>query len=274
MSSGAQVIWPRQPAVLPNYAYGGFTPSSLGALVRARLTVDDHGTANMTDDGAGLISQWKSTDGSALTITATTTLRPTYSATAHTPPNGVAVPGISFNGANAFVSTTLTNIPTGANAGELWLLFLTTSNLSQTMFGYGTQSASSRRSLQVLGSNGRSRVTDQTVSIDDSISLLGNGGVHVLGGRWQGTTMQSRLNGRLIGSSTIATLATGATRLRLGADLSTSPASFATIIVFEALITDPLSDLQQQQLEAWLLRKVSWHHNRLPATHPFRYFAP
>ena len=96
-----------------------FSPYDLGRdILRNWWSADDHGTARMTDDGAGLISSW--TDRIAgLAVTAVTAARPTYGATAL-----AGRPALTFDGvANCLASTSLTNMPTGAQDGEIWALF-------------------------------------------------------------------------------------------------------------------------------------------------------
>lgn len=263
---------------LNNYAYGSFTSQgplvALGASLKARLTADDHGTARMTDDGSGLISSWTSNDGAALTVTAAGTARPTWSASAISSPTGNTYPGIIFDGvANCFVSTTLTNIPTGAAAGEIWILFSHTSTGVGNLCGYGANSSGQRRTLLITSSR-TPQVTDGSVMTDDT--HLTPGGVHVLGGFWSGTTQGGQFDGLPLtdGIEIIASLSTGTTRLRIGASLAVSPATFLTGIVCEVLITTLLTSLQRMQLEAYLLRKVGWHRYRLPNNHPFYNLAP
>jgi hypothetical protein len=72
----------------------------------------------MTDDGSGVISAWVDKVG-AMSVTAATTARPTWTVGALTSPTGNAKSGLTFDGtANCMVSTDLSTLPTGTTAGS------------------------------------------------------------------------------------------------------------------------------------------------------------
>lgn len=265
--------------LLNNYAYGSFTAAgpvtALGSALKAWLTADDHGTARMTDDGSGLISSWTSADGSALTVTAATTARPTWSASAISRPSGGSVSGLAFDGtANCMVSTTLTNIPTGSTAGEVWISgtqeLTSAIATSRNIIAYGAFVSSQGRILIRSTNSTALIVQDQTVNlIDTRFDFFGP---FIIGGMWAGTLQSGRKNGLPTNpeTATISTLNTGTVRLRLGANDNTSAAGFHQGVIRHVLITTTLTALQRLRLEAWLAWDMGWQRYRLPSTHPFR----
>ncbi len=225
----------------------GFTPLSLGSLA-TWWDADDHGTARMTDDGAGLISSW--TDRVAgLAITAATTARPTWTANAF----NTSYAGLTFDGtANCFVTTTLTAIPTGANAG--WAMVVVAPTTSVTLYhilSYGGTANGSLRSLRKTSADG-GQVTDGTTGVNTTGNFKTP---NMLYGDWSGTAENGYLNGSLIAGSpaTIGSLNTGTTRFRLGASDATSPGSFTNGVIRHLFIgTGTLSTTDRQNLEAWV----------------------
>jgi hypothetical protein len=268
------LLSPTQP-LLNNYAYGSFTNSgpvtALGSALKVWLTADDHGTARMTDDGAGLISSWTSKDGSALTVTATLTARPTWSASGITSPTGNNVAALTFDGvANCLVSTTLTNVPTGSTARHIFALVrqddLATSSLAIIKYGVG---AATSCSLQKNGT------TFPTLAVSDGTTTTATSrpefyGVHACKSFWGSTTQQATFDGLPKVSGTIAALSTGTTRLRVGAGIAASAANFYVGAIRHIFITTTLTALQEMQLEAWMLWDCGWQRLRLPTWHPFR----
>lgn len=214
-----------------------WTPYDLGpGSLAAWWSADDHGTARMTDDGSGLISSWSDRIG-GLAVTGTTTARPTWTATAL---NG-AKAGLTFDGtANTLATTTLTGLPTGAVAGEMWAV------LSQARAGsvsgnfaavrYGGATDGTFRGLGRVngaGNTNRARVAvDGTTAaniLDDGVQDFGGASGHVLRGQFSGTTLTGELDGTAFSTSPasgVTTLATGTTRLRLGANTSGTAGNF------------------------------------------------
>ncbi len=260
------------------YAYGSFTSqgpvTALGASLKAWLDPDDHGTARMTDDGAGAISSHTSKDGSALTVTAATTARPTWSASAISGPPG-SFAGLTFDGvANCLVSTTLTNIPTGSTAGEIWVLVNSTQapgTASYVVGCGGVPSTAISRNIRHSGATpSRVVISDGPTLITDAAA--GNPsfqGVHVVSGNWSGTTEAGSIDGVLLRpeSATIASLTTSTTRIRIGSDNAATAANFFGGVVRHVFIVTTLTALQRQQLPAWSLWDVGY---RPPQSSPFR----
>lgn len=250
---------------------GSFAPAaSLGPSLKGWLNADDHGTANMADDGAGLISSWTDRTG-AVAFTAATTARPTW-----TPTVVLGKAGVVFDGAaNCMTSTSFTAWPTGSAAGEIWVSGIQDAPGASVTNGYflrygGTGASSARFVAQnTAGGGSRARAGDGTAILADTKAEFT--GFQTVAGAWIGTTMTGRITGRSMdpSSATIVTLATGTTRARIGSSNGTSCSNFLQGPVRHILVTLTLSGAQQQQLGGWLVWDVAapW---RLPAGHPYK----
>lgn len=223
----------------------------------------------MIDDGAGLISSW--TDRvSGLALTATTTARPTWGATSF----NSAYAGLTFDGtANCFVTTTLTALPTGANAGEIWYVGSATHQATTAQFvAYGGTAANSARLMQKTNTDAPS-VTDRTVSAADLANTCLS--PCILKGDWSATVMNGYVNGTLFSQcpATIPSLNTGTTRMRVGAGNGTA-AGFVQMVLSDIIITSAVSSTaNRQKMEGYL----AWNRGLssvLPASHPYKLGPP
>jgi hypothetical protein len=249
-----------------------WTPLDLGAALKAWWNADDHGTARMTDDGAGLISSWTDKVGS-MAIAGATTARPTWSATSF----NTSYAGLTFNGtANALSSTTLTTLPTGATAGELWALLtqlmpVGTAGIKHAV-AYGINNPSAARILgRAVATLNRIIVSEAATTITDT--LIDFSSPAIVGGAWSGTSMTARANGAATtpASAVIAALNTSTTRFVIGA--SSSLTAFANVVVRHVFVTTTLTTLQRQQLEGWMAWDASLT-GLLPAGHPYKSARP
>lgn len=223
----------------------------------------------MTDDGAGRISSWTDRVGGQA-VTGTTTARPTYGAAAF----NAAYPGLTFDGvANTLAWATLSGqlvSITAASAGELWAVYNTpvTPPASMRIAGYGGTSGATMRQIGAT--------TSAVLVYDGATTCLGGApaGYHITGGAWHGTVEEGRDNGTALANSTIATLNTGTTRLRLGASTLTTASQFAAMVLSDVIIiAGTLSTLDRQRLEAWF----AWNRGLqsiLPSDHPFKLQRP
>lgn len=245
-----------------------WTPRDLGGALVAWWSADDHGSANMTDDGSGLISNWIDRIG-LMAITAATTARPTWTGGAF---NG-SYAGLTFDGtANCFVSTTLTTLPTSAVAGEIYAACSNTAvGSSQRMACcYGNSTASQNRALSSVdnGSTDKLRVSEGTTNINHQTAITG---ASILSGNWSGTLENAYQNGVAAtgNPATIASLSTTATRFRIGAFIGAGATLFwQGAIRHVIVITGILSDADRQKLEGWL----AWDggmQSTLPGSHPY-----
>lgn len=255
MRAGARTLW--SPDVLSR------------SVLRAWWCADDHGTSRMTDDGAGLISNWIDRMG-GLAVTAVTAARPTWGAAVF----NTAYPGVTFNGtANAMVTTTLTALPTGAVPGSLVAVAHTAPLSTSTAYlvQYGNSSASTGRAIIYGGSTFTVRFYDGTVQLTSTIPATGP---HILCGSWAGTQESGRIDGTALAApSTIATLNTSAVRLRLGSNVAATAASFASAAIRHIFITTALSLADMLRLEGW----IAWDSGLtglLPASHPYKLVRP
>jgi hypothetical protein len=256
----------RGAAVVP------WVPTDLGVKLKGFWNTDDHGTALMTDDGAGVISSWKDRVAS-LNCTATTTQRPIWAATSF----NSTFAGMTFDGtANLMGSAGIGSLPSGATAGEVWVLCsqlvpgATTGAKHIAAYGLG---GGAGRIIYRVSSGGVNRVTffDGTAALTDTV--VDFSGVTIVGGSWSGTTLAGRINGAASNPATavIGSLATGTQRLCLATN-----AGFANpgnCVLRFLLVTTTLTLAEQQKVEGWM----AWNGGgtaKLPGGHPYKLVAP
>lgn len=257
------------PASIGGAAAGGtWTPLDLGAALKYWANADDHGTANMTDDGGGLISQWKDRVG-GLAATGATTARPTWTATAF----NSAYAGVTGNGtANILKTAVLTGLPTGATGGEIWLLLNSTSVVANSfMFMYGAAGGVSRTlyhtaTPQLALSDGTTNTTQTTPA-----TLLGN---LIIGAFWAGTTQSARVNGADASpAGTIGALNTP-TSGSLSMFARNTSLLFAAMVLRHGIVTTTLTALQRQQMEGYLGWDAGLAGSTLAVGHPYKSARP
>lgn len=247
---------------------GVWTPSNLAAALKAWWSADDHGTANMTDDGGGLISNWIDKVSGTLAITATTTARPTWSAAAF----NSAYAGLSFDAvANCLVATSFASLPTSSTPGEIWMSVdqqQASGVASGAILVYGgLTNGIFRRLLCVNNPDGKLHVGDGTGSVSDT--LVDFRGLHVIGGIFDINAV-GRIDGRNTNPAAAAvTLNTSTTRFRIGANNAATAVSFWLGVVRHCIVTLALTPMERLRLEGWL----AWDggvQSLLPYNHPFR----
>lgn len=240
------------------------------SVLSAWWSADDHGTARMTDDGSGLISSWIDRIG-GVTLTGTTTARPTYGSTSFNSSKA----GLTFDGsANCLTGTSLTPLPAAAVAGEMWLSLTQTLAQTGVMLSYGGVAAGARRRLSC-------NATFHPI-VSDGATNLTQGGTPflsspgVVSGQMFATTENGWMSGVAFPSNPVAisTLNTGTTRMRLGADNNTAAASFFGGVIRHAFIlTGTLALADRQRLEGYLAWDGGFQAS-LPQTHPYQLFRP
>jgi hypothetical protein len=230
----------------------------------------------MTDDGAGLISNWKDRV-SGLAVTATTTARATWGAASF----NSAYPGLTFDGsANCYVATSFAALPTGATAGEIWAVGTAVSSANAGYCAaYGTSGAATDRSVRHGTASDTAVISDgSTASTGPASSPLTS--PFILCGQWSGTAMTGFVNGNAFAGNpaTIATLNTGTTRLRIGALNGTSAASFFQGVLALVAVTSVVSSTaQRQKMEGFLAWKYGLQTaagSFLPSGHPYAFGRP
>lgn len=200
---------------------------------------DDHGTALMTDDGAGLISAWVDRNN-AISLTAAGSARPTWSEDTF---NGRAC--VVGDGTANLTTTTLTNVPTGSTAGEIWVSSVTPSGASAigTLVAYGGTGAGTNRQIRKTASY-KTQATDGTTNASDTrVSLIDE--VAIANCQFSGTSLRLWVNDFEIsaGTVTITSVDTGTTRLRFFANTAITAANILTgsirqILIFARALTD------------------------------------
>lgn len=245
-----------------------WTLATLGAALVAWWNADDHGTANMTDDGSGLISAWKDRVG-ALSLTAATTARPTWAATSF----NSAYPGVTGDGvANVLNLSATTGLPTGSTEGWIFLLASCVSNANlEGLFGYGANITNQSRNFFKNSTNkGLYSVSGNQVT-DTAISIVGP---HILATKFTSTTIFPFVDGAATTPASAAVaLNTNTTRVRMFANMATTAAQFSALTISKAVITTALTTAQQQQIEGYW----AWNYgliSLLASDHPYKNAAP
>lgn len=138
--------------------------------------------------------------------------------------------GITLDGVDDFMSVaSTTGIPTGANAGEIWLTADQTTEATTTdaltIFAYGGTTAGTYRAIQrvVVDGINRVRVTDGTVSVTDA--EVDFSGPHYIRAWFSGTEMGLAVDGRDVGSVALVP-ATGTDIVTLGIATSATGATW------------------------------------------------
>lgn len=240
-----------------------------GVILKTWWAAEDYGL--MVDDGSGVISSW--TDRVAgVAVTATTTARPTWSATSF----DTGKPGLTFDGtANALSISSTAAVPTGSTAGELVAVCKANDTAAaQSVVAYGATTAGQNRRMGV-NSNEKIFITDGTTSNSDSGSVTGVT-PSILVGEEFSTTQNCWINGNASSSNptTAGSLNTGTTRLRIGASAATSASIFwngviADIMVFQGTFTQA----DRQKLEGYFAWKYQFNFS-LASGHPYRFTQP
>lgn len=246
-----------------------WTPWNLGPALKAWWSADDHGTLRMVDDGAGLISSW--TDRvSGIAVAGTTTARPTWASNSF----NSAYAGLTFDGVanNLGLTPVPASIPTGAVAGNIFVLFSNVLVANGRILNYGTDGGNARSLGTVSSGGARLSLTTELVSLTDTVTNFA--GNHIAGAEWAGTTQSGWIDGTAITppSGTIATLATATGGLRMGGR-SQGATLLGKGVFRHGFITTQLTTLQRQQLEGWLAWDVGLA-SLLPAGHPYKAARP
>jgi hypothetical protein len=238
-------------------------PEDLGAKLKVWWNADD--TAN------GAVATWTDRIAS-LAVTATAGLEPISAATSF----NSAYRGLTFDGTDdCLVTTTLTALPTGSTAGEIWAAASdVAASGSRQLVRYGTGAATSRGlHRNTVSTIHRPNVSDGSTNLVETVAVCS--GPHIWGGMFAGTTMEGRFDGAAMtpASAVIATLATGTTRLRIGAVNIATASQFWQGVIRHIFITTTLTADERKQLEGW----IAWDSglsSLLPALHPYKATPP
>lgn len=245
-----------------------WAPTAISSLV-AWWNADAHGTANMTDDGAGLISAWLD-DVNSLAVAAVTTQRPTWTEDAF---NG-AYAGLTFDGAANFMLMAALDalIPSGADPSTIAVVADpgAASGSAETVSSYGANGSTTRRQILRTGTgNGSVIQANDNSSLYSVLTPDAWITPAIVVAQFEAALLSVWRDGTSGGTDT-GTLNTTATKLVIGANAATSPAGFFGGPIRHVMIFDAaLSTVQRQQLEGWL----AWDSgltSALPSSHPFK----
>lgn len=181
-------------------------------------------------------------------------------------------PALTADGVDDFMEVAATTgLPIGGTPGQIWVIGKYASAASTSIIaGYGVNGAAVSRQVRIAF-NGGANLTDGSVTITGQ-NAVGN---HIIGGSWSDTTINGYVDGTGFTGNpyTIATLATGATRLRFFASLLPTAAAFGNASLHAVLITPVLSAVDQARLEGWAAGRGGFQAN-LPSNHIYRYESP
>ncbi len=244
------------------------SPSAiLGSALAAWWSADDHGGANMTDDGAGLISSWKDRVA-ALDCTGATTARPTWTAAGFNGRAGVTGDGV----ANALTVTSTTGLPTAADPGVVFAVFSTTLVDATARFPINYGGTATSRGMRQNNATGL-LVTCDAGAVGPSVAFTAAGSFIVLSIA-TGALLQGRINGSAAGSSAVVPNS-GTNRLRLFSNSNgAGAAGFLGGTIRQAgVITGVPTQAQILALEGWFALDGGLQ-SRLPGNHPYRVQRP
>jgi hypothetical protein len=183
----------------------------------------DHGTALVTDDGAGAISSWKGRYG-ALNFTASGTHRPVW----QTDANGAQY--ISLDGVDDYLECTnfASVLPVGSS--DVILLAVVKSETGSgigTIFVYGGTGGGTNRQLRKDSAN-RAQISDGLTSLSRGTRANSFAGPGIVAGLWRGTIMAGEAGGVAFTSAPVTFAHTGilTTRARIGASLAATPTNY------------------------------------------------
>jgi hypothetical protein len=246
---GPQARW--DPYVIPR------------SKLKAWWHADDHGMANMTDAGSGVISAWKDRIG-GLSLAASTTARPTWAADSFD--GGLA--GVTFDGTANVMS--VASIPfSGAVDCEIWALVSVSAGAAVAhlvSFG-GTGSATSRQMRR--DSSNRLSVSDGSTIL---VGTTNNSfvGPHIAQVYFASTTMGWRRDGgKSANSASFANTAIGTTRTAFGASNATTPASFGGMVLRQLFIFQGSLTTAERNILEYYLAIDADDPTLLDSAHPY-----
>ncbi|WP_448662346.1 hypothetical protein ACG3SL_17000 [Sphingomonas sp. CJ20] len=203
------------------------------------------------------VNGWTDTVGGAVLTQTVSGYKPLWSASDF---GGRAA--VTFDGTDDFLTLegVPAALPTGAAPGEIWWLGDQRTPASDTSFrrlvAYGgTGNANSRqvnRTVPAGVARAMALAGDGTTSASISETLVDATGRHVVRARFEATRLGVAVDGQAMGFVAVAGLATGTTRVRLGATTAAAPGSFANVACSALLFTTLLSDVQAAMLAQWL----------------------
>ena len=239
-----------------------WAPADLGSALVAdwdASVLANGAVASWTDSKAGLIA------------TATAGLQPIKAATSF----NSAYPGVTFDGVYDFLNITgTTGLPVGASPGELWAVanFVAVA-AALIVVNYGSAGSSLSRTIRISNAAGGTVQLHDGTATSGAPAGLGN---KITGGSFSGTAMNGYTNGtaHLTNPVTMATLATGATRLRIGGSLAASPTLwFNGTIARIFIINGVLAQADREKLEGYCAHTYGLT-SLLPGAHPYKTVAP
>ena len=213
----------------------------------------------------GAVSSWTGLKGDLVTdvgpfVQATAGSQPVGSTTSFVNDQGTALEGVTFDGADDFMTlgTLPACLPTGAGAGSLWFIFsqdaTADDDTTRTLFAYGGTAAGTYRAIErrVIDGINRLVITDGTTDLINT--EVDFSGIHFVRAWFDGTTMGYDLNGDPAGSVALVP-ATGSTIACLGIDTAQTGGTWnGQIAQFALLAGDPTATANMNIISRYYYR--------------------
>jgi hypothetical protein len=237
---------------IPNVAARGgrgFAPGDLGAALLALWDAERTDRLNLA--GAN-VSAWTDLVGGYAPAQAVSGSKPIWSATSF---NGR--PGVTFDGTDDELTLTGSPLPTGAAAGEIWMLCdqiaTAADGLARCLFGYGGGTANARRIFRniVTSANRAGVITGSGSAATTTNGSADFSGRHVVRAVIDGAVQVISLDEGAATSAAIVP-ATNTDRLRIGANVSASASQFGSACISLVAVTSLLTTDQASQFARYL----------------------
>jgi hypothetical protein len=228
----------------------------LGASLLAWWTAD---RADLITLNGSAVTSWKDVVAGYDALQGVGASRPLYSATSFN-----AAPGLTFDGTDDELTCTsaslLAALPDGAEPGEIWSIVqqnaLAADASTRHTATYGGGGVNVSRRLSRVVDTGVNRLLTQTGS-GGAVTNATNPNVnfssrHLVKGVFGATQTVARIDQAADATAAVVP-ATGASRLRLGANDVAVASGFLNGIMRDTLVTLPLSAAQITALNAWAL---------------------
>lgn len=225
-----------------------FLESAYLAIYNAGLIAADWSASS---PAVGNVAAWIDNIGGLTLAQAVVAKQPIKAATSFSEQH----PGVTFDAVDDFLRlASVVGLPVGATPGCMFLVaqkaaLADPSTLAGTAFAYGGATAGTYRALGKTGDVARANNGSQSAFDYDGPVW---DGAAVVVGEFNPTTIDLMFNGAEIAQAVGVTLNTSSTSITMGASNAASAAEFAPITVTRAMITKALTQLQKDQLQAWL----------------------
>lgn len=245
--------------------------------LKAWWSAKDIGTSRVTDETGRVISFIDRISSIDCTAGTGTTARPTAGNASFIGANGATYKGITFDGIANVLTGGVTGLPLTSTPSIVVVLatgpVTAADGSNRNVFTYGGTATGQYKRVR------KTTIGSATTS-DGLIAATVNSGAGLWGsspkivtGMFDATTVSARGNGYPANTTSGATLNTGNTRTRIGADSLNTATSFWDGVIAEILVFTLGNTSLYEQIEGYL----AWQYgctSLLPSTHRFKNAAP